>query len=174
MEYLRASLFTLLAIVAGVSAVNEVCNRVEDCLDAGTTCQEGQCRCWLEQGAAIAQLWSCSSDNACAAFPGHVCRISRGCPRAIGSIGYCQLKSAAQKATFHDKPSMMEVQPAPMADPIMKRLNEGLVVPPVHELIVNSTSASTAAESSTGAAGADSSTAGTSSASSEHPAASAR
>lgn len=85
MEYLRASLFTLLAIVAGVSgkrfshlsvshtvvhlvltlrivlsdaaAVNEVCNRVEDCLDAGTTCQEGQCRCWLEQGAAIAQLW---------------------------------------------------------------------------------------------------------------------
>ena len=40
-----------------VVAVNEACNRMEDCLDAGTRCSNGMCRCWTEQGVAIAQIW---------------------------------------------------------------------------------------------------------------------
>ncbi|GAU96321.1 hypothetical protein RvY_07783 [Ramazzottius varieornatus] len=83
----------LFFVVGFVSAANknQACSGVQDCKDAGLTCQGGICRCWIEQAFNVALTWACDFDQTCQTlFPGHVCRPSFQCSQFPNKKGYCQ------------------------------------------------------------------------------------
>ncbi|XP_055338920.1 uncharacterized protein LOC129588629 [Paramacrobiotus metropolitanus] len=78
--------------------LNKPCNTVNDCPDSGTTCKNGRCNCWMDQGISAARTWSCSDDSTCRTlFPGHICRPTKLCPLIPPNTGYCMPLSASSR-----------------------------------------------------------------------------
>ncbi|OQV18191.1 hypothetical protein BV898_07781 [Hypsibius exemplaris] len=78
---------------ATVYGKNEQCREHRECLDAGTGCKGGRCRCWTDSGNAIADFWACDDDSLCEKrFPGTAtaCRPTEDCRPTSGLMGYCQ------------------------------------------------------------------------------------
>jgi len=110
--------FVLASVLCTVSTLGlpgEDCNTPDDCNDAGTTCTNGKCLCWLGQGGGREEAWACNVDSFCAeSFPDHLCRISTGCGRFNSRIGWCTPRRAIRQPPAVVAPPAPEVAPAPV------------------------------------------------------------